>query len=55
MTLIFIFPYETPRYLLSVGKEEEAKKLIELIYKPEYVDEILEEKKIDLNQSEVTT
>lgn len=55
VTLIFIFPYETPRYLLSVGKEEEARKLIELIYKAEYVDEILEEKKIDLNQSEVSS
>jgi hypothetical protein len=37
-TLLFVFPYETPRYLLSIRKEEEARKLIELIYKAEYVD-----------------
>jgi hypothetical protein len=37
--------------LLSIGKEEEARQLIEIIYKAEYVDEILEEKKSDLQAS----
>jgi hypothetical protein len=51
--LLFIFPYETPTYLLLVGKEEEAKKLIEVIYKDEYVDEILKSKKDDLKALQV--
>lgn len=33
IVLIFVFPYETPKYLLSIGKEEEARQLIEVIYK----------------------
>ena len=33
LILIFVYPYETPKYLLSIGKEEEARKLITIIYK----------------------
>lgn len=33
LVLLFVYPYETPKYLLSVGKEDEARTLIELIYK----------------------
>lgn len=38
VVLILVFPYETPKYLLSIGKEEEAKELIKIIYKEEYVE-----------------
>lgn len=38
VVLVLIFPYETPKYLLSIGKEEEAKDLIKIIYKEEYVE-----------------
>jgi hypothetical protein len=46
--LVFVFPYETPKYWLAVGREDEAKALIEVIYKPEFVEQVLEEKKLDL-------
>ena len=48
LVLILIFPYETPKYLLLIGKEQEARRLIELLYLPERVDQIMEEKKKDL-------
>jgi hypothetical protein len=28
IVLIFVFPFETPRYLISKGRKEDAKKLI---------------------------
>ena len=37
LVLLFVFPYETPKYLLSVKEDEKAKKLIEVIFKEEYV------------------
>ena len=37
MVLLFVFPYETPKYLLLKGKEDEARKLISLLYRAEYV------------------
>lgn len=40
--LILIFPYETPKYLLLQKKEDEAKRLVALLYKEEYVDEVME-------------
>lgn len=45
VVLLFVYPYETPKYLLLNKREEEARQLIELIYKEEFVDQILEEKK----------
>jgi hypothetical protein len=51
--LLFVFPYDTVKYWLSVGNHEEARKLVEIIYKPEYVDEVLEEKKVDLKRTEL--
>lgn len=33
LILLFVFPYETPKYHLMEGKEEEAKKLIAILYK----------------------
>lgn len=39
--LLFVFPYETPKYHLSRGEIEEAKELIAVIYKADFVDEIL--------------
>lgn len=49
--LLFVFPYETPRYLLLNNEEKEARKLIAVIYKEEFVDEVLEEKKKDIESS----
>ena len=31
-----VFPYETPKYLLSNDRVDEARKVIEIIYLPEY-------------------
>lgn len=36
---IYSYPYETPKYLLEKGRKEEARELIEKIYKEEYVSE----------------
>lgn len=52
LLLLFAFPYETAKYQLLVGQEEEAKKLIAILYKPEFVEEILKLKKIDLHHDE---
>lgn len=38
IVLLVIFPYETPKYLLSVGREEEARQLLKVIYKDEFVE-----------------
>ena len=46
--LLFVFPYETPKYLLYEGKESEARELISEIYKEEFVEEILDEKIKDI-------
>ena len=35
--LIYVFPFETPKYLLMQNKQEEAEQLIKMIYKAEYV------------------
>jgi hypothetical protein len=42
LILLFVYPYETPKYLLLNKRDEEARKLVELIYKEEYVDQIIE-------------
>lgn len=39
--LLFVFPYETPKYLLLNGRENEARELIKVFYKEEFVEEIL--------------
>lgn len=41
LLLTLVFPYETPKYWLSVGEIDEARRLVEIIYKPEFVDEIM--------------
>jgi hypothetical protein len=33
LLLVFVYPYETPKYLLMNGKDEEARALIDIIYK----------------------
>lgn len=38
LILTFVFPYETPVYLLKAKKREECRTLLEMIYKEEYVD-----------------
>ena len=48
LILLFVYPYETPKYLLSLGIEEEARKLLQVVYKPEFLEEILLEKRLDL-------
>ena len=45
IVLLFVYPYETPKYHLTLGEEEEAKNLIAVLYKPEFLEEILSEKK----------
>ena len=42
IVLLCIFPYETPKYLLQQGQEEKAIEILKIIYKSEYVDEVLE-------------
>lgn len=32
IVLALIFPYETPKYLLSMGKKEEARSVISILY-----------------------
>ncbi len=39
--VLLIFPYETPKYLLSKGRIEDTKNLISIIYKEEYLEVIL--------------
>lgn len=49
--LLFVFPYETPKYFLLHHQKSQAKDLIAGLYKPEYVDVILHEKTEDLGES----
>ncbi len=53
LVLLFAFPFETPKYLLLTGQETEARKLIEFIYLPEFVDEVLFEKKKDIEHMRI--
>ena len=46
--LLLVYRMETPKYLLEQGKEEECRKVLEYIYKEEYVEEVLLQKKKDL-------
>ena len=39
--LIFVYDFETPKYLLQQKREEECIVLLERIYKPKYVDDVL--------------
>ena len=55
LMLIFVFPFETPKYLLLKGKEQEARKLIDMIYKEEYAGEVLEEKYADMGQNNASS
>jgi hypothetical protein len=48
---LFVFPYETPKYFLLHHQKNKARDLIAEIYKPEYVDIILQEKMKDLSES----
>jgi MFS family permease len=43
--LLTLFRRETPRYLYSAGRDEDALELIKFIYKDEYVEEIARDKK----------
>jgi hypothetical protein len=38
VVLLFVFPYETPKYLLSKKKDGEARRLIDILYKEEYAN-----------------
>lgn len=49
--LLFVFPYETPKYYLLHHQKKEARELIAHLYKPEYVDAILNEKIEDISSS----
>lgn len=49
LILLFVFPFETPKYFLMHHQKSKAKDLIAYIYKPEYVDEILKQKIHDLS------
>lgn len=41
LLLLFVFPYETPKYFLMHHQKSKARDLIAEIYKPEYVEEVL--------------
>ena len=43
--LIYVYNYDTPKYLLSYEKVDEATDLLKVIYKEEYVEERLVELK----------
>ena len=47
--LLFIFKFETPSYLISNGKDEEAKKIIEKIYSAEHSEHIYKDIKTRMN------
>jgi MFS family permease len=49
--LLFVFPYETPKYFLLHHQKNQARDLIVQLYKPEYVDVILHEKIDDLSEA----
>lgn len=48
--LLTIFRRETPRYLYSEGKEDEALELIKFLYKPEFVEDMAREKKAEVEK-----
>ena len=48
--LLTVFHQETPKYLLEIGHEEECRRVLKWIYHEEYVEQVLNEKKLDLNQ-----
>ena len=48
--LLTVFHQETPKYLLEIGDEEECRRVLKWIYHEEYVEQVLNEKKLDLNQ-----
>lgn len=52
LVLIFVYPYETPKYHLARGEEEEAKKILAVLYKSEFLDEILKENKENMQTSD---
>ena len=41
---------ESPTYLIKKGKRDEAKKVLGIFYKADYVDKILEEKERDIDE-----
>ena len=43
LVIIFVFPYDTPKYLLKNNKTDQARKVIQELYKAEFVEEILDE------------
>lgn len=43
--MIYVYHYDTPKYLLSYEKVDEATDLLKVIYKEEYVEERLVELK----------
>ncbi len=49
--LLFVFPYETPKFFLLHHQKTKAHDLIAELYKPEYVDTILKEKMNDLSEA----
>lgn len=51
--LLFVYPYETPKYLFSNGQDLRGRMLLERIYKPQYVDNVIKEIKINLGQQVV--
>lgn len=48
LSIIFIYPYETPKYLIMERRPEECKDLLCILYKSEYVQEIFAQKEDDL-------
>lgn len=49
--LIWVYPYETPKYHLLKGEVEEARTLIQKIYLDQFIEEVLKEKIQDVDSS----
>ncbi len=44
IAMLFLYPYETPKYLMMQRRHEECRDLLCVIYKTEFVDEIYSQK-----------
>lgn len=43
--LKYVYPYDTPKYLVLQAKEQEARDLLAVIYRDEFVDDVLKDLK----------
>lgn len=50
LMLLLVYKNETPRYLILQGRDEDALELVRDIYKEEYVDDMIREKKAECRE-----